>query len=344
MGQRAREGSGGAAERAWTGRRVAVTGAGGFIGSHLAEVLARRGARVRAFVRYVSHGGHGFLDELPADLRDAIEVFAGDLKDPQAVRALVRDCEIVFHLGALIAIPYSYVNPTDFAQTNVLGTMHVLNACRDAGVRRLIATSTSEVYGTAQRVPIDTDHPLQPQSPYSASKIAADMMALSYHNAFEFPVAVLRPFNTYGPRQSLRAVIPTIIAQALTRDRIELGSLAPTRDLTYVADTVDGFLRIADADGAIGRVIAIGQGKEIAIGDLARKILDVLGKGALPIIEDRARIRPDASEVLRLVADNREARDLMGWEPRVSLEDGIRRTAEWLEPRVDPRRASRYNI
>jgi nucleoside-diphosphate-sugar epimerase len=208
----------------------------------------------------------------------------------------------------------------------------------------LIVTSTSEVYGTAQRVPIDVDHPLQPQSPYSASKIAADMMALSYYNAFEFPVAVLRPFNTYGPRQSLRAVIPTIIAQALTRDRIELGSLAPTRDLTYVADTVDGFLRIADADGAVGRVIAIGQGKEIAIGDLARKILDVLGKGALPIVEDRARIRPDASEVLRLVADNRTARERLGWEPRVSLEEGIRRTAEWLEPRVDPRRASRYNI
>src|SRR5262245_4937038 len=204
----------------WKGRRVVVTGAGGFIGSHLAEELARRGARVRAFVRYNSHGSHGLLEDLPPELYASIEVAAGDLKDPQAVRALVKDAEIVFHLGALIAIPYSYVNPTDFVQTNILGTTHLLNACRDAGVARLVVTSTSEVYGTARRVPIDTEHPLTPQSPYSASKIGADMMALSYHYAFGAPVAVLRPFNTYGPRQSLRAVIPTIISQALTRDRV----------------------------------------------------------------------------------------------------------------------------
>ena len=323
---------------------MVVTGAGGFIGSHLAEALARSGARVRAFVRYSSLGGHGYLDEVADDVSGEIEVFAGDLKDPQAVRTLVADAEVVFHLGALIAIPYSYVNPTDFVQTNVIGTTHLLNACRDEGVQRVVVTSTSEVYGTARYAPIDIGHPLTPQSPYSASKIASDMLALSYHYAFESPVAVLRPFNTYGPRQSLRAVVPTIISQALTRDRIELGSLTPTRDLTFVSDTVAGFLRIGFADGAVGRVIAIGQGKEITIGDLARKILQILGKEDTPIVEDPARVRPDASEVYRLVADIEPARDLLGWEPRVSLDDGIRQTADWLGGRVDTRRSSRHQI
>jgi dTDP-glucose 4,6-dehydratase len=329
----------------WKGRRVAVTGAGGFIGSHLAEELARRGARIRAFVRYSSHGSHGLLEDLPTDLYESIHVVAGDLKDPQAVRALVKDVEVVFHLGALIAIPYSYVNPTDFVQTNVLGTVHLLNACRDERVGRVVVTSTSEVYGTARTERIDTDHPLTPQSPYSASKIAADMISLSYHHAFRMPVAVLRPFNTYGPRQSLRAVIPTIIAQALTRDRVELGSLTPTRDLTFVSDTVDAFLRIADADAAVGRVVAIGQGAEISIGDLARTVLDALGKAHVPIVHDAARTRPETSEVFRLIVDNRPAKELLGWTPTVSLADGIRRTAAWLEARKDRLvRASRYNI
>jgi dTDP-glucose 4,6-dehydratase len=328
----------------WKGRRVAVTGAAGFIGSHLAEELARRGARVRAFVRYNSQGSHGLLEEIAPDLSGTIDVVAGDLKDPQAVRALVKDAEVVFHLGALIAIPYSYVNPTDFVQTNVLGTVHLLNACRDAGVARVVVTSTSEVYGTARYAPIDADHPLTPQSPYSASKIAADMMALSYHHAFRLPVAVLRPFNTYGPRQSLRAVIPTIVAQALTRDRIELGSLTPTRDLTFVSDTVDGFLRIADAKGAIGRVIAIGQGKEISIGDLARRVLEALGKTHIPIVLDPSRVRPETSEVFRLIVDNGPAKEILGWGPTVPLDEGIRRTAAWLEARKDRLRASRYNI
>lgn len=328
----------------WKGRRVVVTGAAGFIGSHLAEELTRRGARVRAFVRYNSQGSHGLLEDLPAELYERLEVIAGDLKDPESVRALVKDADVVFHLGALIAIPYSYVNPTDFVHTNVVGTVHVLNACRDAGVGRLVVTSTSEVYGTARYAPIDTEHPLTPQSPYSASKIAADMMALSYHHAFRLPVAVLRPFNTYGPRQSLRAVIPTIISQALTRDRVELGSLTPTRDLTYVGDTVDAFLRIARCDAAVGRVIAVGQGKEISIGDLARKILEALGKGHLPIVHDASRIRPETSEVFRLVVDNGPAREILGWEPMVPLDEGIRRTAAWLEARKDRLRAGRYAI
>jgi NAD dependent epimerase/dehydratase len=328
----------------WRGRSVVVTGAGGFIGSHLAETLARDGARVRAFVRYGSHGRHGLLEELSPELADEIDVVAGDLKDPHAVRRLVEGAEVVFHLGALIAIPYSYVHPTDFVQTNVVGTTHLLNACHDEGVQRLVATSTSEVYGTARYAPIDTEHPLTPQSPYSASKIASDMVALSYHYAFGMPVAVLRPFNTYGPRQSLRAVIPTIISQALTRDRVELGSLTPTRDLTFVSDTVDAFLRIAAADEAIGKVVAIGQGEEISIGDLARLVLEVLGKDELPIVEDQRRIRPETSEVYRLIADNGPARELLGWEPRVGLAEGIRRTADWLIANVDSRRAGRHHI
>lgn len=330
--------------RGWEGRSVVVTGAGGFIGSHLAETLTRDGARVRAFIRYSSHGQHGLLEELSPELAGEIEVVAGDLKDPDAVRKLVDGAEVVFHLGALIAIPYSYVHPMDFVQTNVVGTTHVLNACRDAEVQRLVVTSTSEVYGTARYAPIDTDHPMTPQSPYSASKIASDMVSLSYHYAFGLPVAVLRPFNTYGPRQSLRAVIPTIISQALTRDRIELGSLTPTRDLTFVSDTVDGFLRIADADEAVGRVIAIGQGGEISVCDLARLVLEVLGKEHLPIVEDPGRIRPETSEVYRLIADNGPARELLGWEPRVELAEGIRWTADWLQSRVDSRRAGRHQI
>lgn len=328
----------------WSSRPVVVTGAGGFIGSHLVEELARRGARVRAFVRYNSQGSHGLLEDLPASLYEAVEIVAGDLKDPEAVRGLVRGAEVVFHLGALIAIPYSYAHPTDFAQTNVLGTVHLLNACREARVGRVVVTSTSEVYGTARYAPIDTNHPLTPQSPYSASKIAADMLSLAYHHAFGLPVAVLRPFNTYGPRQSLRAVVPTIIAQALTRDRVELGSLSPTRDLTFVSDTVDGFVRIADAPQAVGQVIAIGQGIEISVGDLARKILEVLGRPELPLVHSDVRVRPAGSEVMRLVADNHAAEQMLGWRPGVALEEGIRRTAAWFEGRRERLRADRYAV
>src|SRR5919112_1895375 len=274
------------------GRTVLVTGAAGFIGSHLTERLVRDGHEVRALVRYNGRDDRGHLDALDPEIRGAVEVHRGDLKDPEAVRRAVAGREWVFHLGALIAIPYSYQNPLDVVQTNVGGTAHVLDACRDsATLERVVLTSTSEVYGTARSVPIDEDHPLQGQSPYAATKIGADALGQSYHRAFGLPVAILRPFNTFGPRQSARAIIPTIISQALTRPTVHLGSLEPRRDLTYVLDTVSGFTSIAACDAAVGRVVNIGRGEGLSIGDLVRRIGVRLGK-ALHVETDSQRIRP----------------------------------------------------
>lgn len=311
------------------GRRVLVTGAAGFVGSHLCERLLREGARVRAFVRYNSRGDRGWLDELPPQTTPEIEFFTGDLKDPEAVHRAADGAEVVFHLGALIAIPYSYVNPLDFVQTNVLGTAHVLDACRRADVERIVHTSTSEVYGTAQRAPIDEAHPLVGQSPYSASKIAADQLAESYRRCFGLPVATARPFNVYGPRQSARAIVPAIAVQCLSSRTVELGSLHPTRDLTFVEDTVDGFLRLASEPAALGEVVNLGSGREISIGALAEtiaKLVDV----RVEIVCNEKRMRPPDSEVGRLRADVSKARDLLGWAPRMDLEEGLRRTIEWL--------------
>ncbi len=320
-----------------------VTGAGGFIGSHLAEHLARAGARVRAFVRYTSRGEHGWLDVAQPDVADAIEVFRGDLVNPEAVARAVAGCEVVFHLGALIPIPYSYLHPREFVTANVVGTLNVLEAARHEEPARIIHTSTSEVYGTARTVPIDEEHPLHPQSPYAASKVAADQLALSFKRSFGTPVVVARPFNTYGPRQSARAVIPTIITQALARDVIELGATSPTRDFMCVDDTARGLARCAEVEGIEGEVINLGTGTEISIAEVASRVLR-LTEREVPVELDEARLRPPDSEVERLVAGTRKAQELLDWRPEVELEDGLRRTIEWLSGSLSAYRPSVYNV
>jgi dTDP-glucose 4,6-dehydratase len=327
----------------WENRTVLVTGAGGFIGSHLTEQLVREGASVRAFVRYNSRGDEGLLELLPRSLYDSIHVIAGDLRDVEAVRQAVREVDTVFHLGALIAIPYSYLHPREVIQTNVMGTVNVLMAAREYGVRRVVHTSTSEVYGTAQYVPIDEEHPLQGQSPYSASKIGADKIAESFYRSFDVPVSILRPFNTYGPRQSARAVIPTIIVQALTQDKIHLGALDPMRDFTYVRDTIEGFLKMASSTMVVGHEINIGSRKCISIGDLAYKIMHLIGD-ELPLVTEKRRLRPDKSEVMRLHASNHKAYDLMGWRPQVSLDEGLGHTIDWIREHLDRYRPEVYEV
>jgi dTDP-glucose 4,6-dehydratase len=298
---------------------------------------------VRAFVRYNSRGDVGLLSALDPPLQQSMEIVAGDLRDPAAVSAAMRDIDVVFHLGALIAIPYSYVHPYEVIETNVLGTVNVLEAARIMRPARVIHTSTSEVYGTAVYAPIDEKHPLQGQSPYSASKIGADKVAESYYRAFDVPVVTVRPFNTYGPRQSTRAVIPTIITQALSLPQITLGSLAPTRDLTFVTDTVAGFLAAAASDGVLGREINLGSNDEISIGDLAAKIVGIIGR-SLPIVSSDNRKRPEKSEVGRLHSDNRLARELLGWSPQVSLDDGLSRTIRWIEQNLGRYRVGAYQL
>jgi dTDP-glucose 4,6-dehydratase len=323
------------------GRRVLVTGAGGFIGSHLTERLVEAGARVRAFVRYQSRGEQGWLDDLAPERAAALEVVRGDLRDPDALARAVEDQEIVFHLGALIAIPYSYLHPHDFVQTNVVGTAHLLDACRSRGVARLVHTSTSEVFGTAKRVPIDESHPRVGQSPYAASKIAADALVESYHRSFGLPAVILRPFNTFGPRQSARAVIPAIASQCLAGRDVELGSTHPTRDLTYVDDTVEGFLRAASAPGVEGQDFNLGTGREISVGELAQLVIEMTG-GKSRLVHDAARVRPEQSEVERLCADHRRARDRLGYAPRVRLEEGLARTLRWIEANLSRFRVGQY--
>jgi NAD dependent epimerase/dehydratase len=311
----------------WQNKRVLVTGAGGFIGSHLVERLVELGASVRALIHYNALGSWGWLDYSPH--RERIEVIMGDLTDRDLVFQAARNVEIVFHLGALIAIPYSYQAPSSYVRTNIEGTLNILLAARDLKVGRLVHTSTSEVYGTARYVPIDENHPLQGQSPYSATKIAADKLAEAFYCSYGVPVVIVRPFNTYGPRQSTRAVIPTIISQCLNGDTIRLGHLHPTRDLNYVSDTVEGFIRAATADNVLGQTINLGSGREISIGNLALLIARLLGK-QVQIITDERRRRPEKSEVERLLADNSKAKRLLGWEPRVSLEEGLLRTIDWM--------------
>ena len=324
--------------------RVLVTGAGGFIGSHLCESLVACGATIRALVRYNSRGDWGYLEELPAGVKDAIEVIQGDVRDAHLMREIVRGCDYVFHLAALIGIPYSYVAPESYVATNVRGTLNLLEAAREAGVSRVIHTSTSEVYGTSRYVPIDENHPLQGQSPYSATKIAADKLAESFHLSFGLPVVIVRPFNTYGPRQSARAVIPTIATQLLAGcETLFLGSLDTVRDLTYVSDTVRGFLLAGQAQQAVGQVINLGNEKGISVGDLAQKIMQILGR-EVPIAQDPARIRPEMSEVGRLVASAVRARNVLGWQPLVGLSEGLQSVIEYIRSHISSYKAARYAV
>ena len=327
----------------WKNKKVLVTGAGGFIGSHLVERLVSNGASVRAFVHYNSRGDPGRLQMLPADSLGRVELLAGDLRDAQTMRDAVKDMEIVFHLGALISIPYSYRHPAEVAETNLMGTLNVLMACRDLKVERLVHTSSSEVYGTAQYAPIDEDHPLHGQSPYSASKIGADKLAESFYCAYELPVVTVRPFNTYGPRQSGRAVIPTIITQALAASELKLGNLETRRDFTFIDDTVNGFLRAGETPGIEGETYNLGTGEAIRIGDLVEKIMQNLNR-TVRMVVDPARLRPEQSEVMHLISDNRLARQKLGWQPLVSLDHGLDLTIAWIRDHLDLYQVGTYEF
>jgi NAD dependent epimerase/dehydratase len=323
------------------GKRTLVTGADGFIGSHLAEALLEAGCDVRALALYNSFGAWGWLDSLPRPTLDSIEVVTGDVRDPHGVRTALRGVDVVFHLAALIAIPYSYHSPDSYLDTNVRGTLNVLQAARDLETERVLVTSTSEVFGTARYAPIDESHPRQGQSPYSATKIAADALAEAFHRSFGLPVTVARPFNTYGPRQSARAVIPTIICQLSAGNlEIRLGALHPTRDLTFVTDICAGFIALARCDAAVGRDVNMGSGREISIGDLARKLIALVEPQAL-LVADEERLRPARSEVERLLADSTLMSTLTGWAPSVSLDEGLARTVAWF---AEPANLQRYKV
>lgn len=327
----------------WEQRQVLVTGAGGFIGSHLTEALVKAGAKVRVFIRYNSRDGRGNLEDLEPMVLEQIEIVAGDLRDADVIERSVKGCDTVFHLGALVGIPYSYKNPREVVETNILGTFNILNSARDHEVNRIVSTSTSEVYGSARYVPIDETHPLQGQSPYSASKIGADKLAESFYASFNLPVVTIRPFNSYGPRQSARAIIPTLITQALACEEIRLGNTEALRDFTFVTDTVEGFIAAARTQEAIGKVINVGSGREISIGQLADIIINTTQSSA-KIVKDESRVRPVRSEVTRLLADNRLAKETLGWEPQISLEEGIKRTVDWIAAHLNRFQIGKYQI
>lgn len=324
-------------------KKILVTGADGFIGSHLTEELVKQGYDVRAFVYYNSFNSCGWLDQSSREVKKSLDIFSGDIRDPFGVKEAVKGCTHVLHLASLIAIPYSYHSPATYIDTNVNGTLNIVQAARELGVEKVVHTSTSEVYGTAQYVPIDENHPLQGQSPYSASKIGADQMAFSFYRSFDTPVAIIRPFNTYGPRQSARAVIPTIISQlASGQTTIKLGAISPTRDFNYVKDSVDGFISVMNSPKSIGEVINVGSNYEVSIGETAEMIADIMGVN-LTIETDEQRLRPEKSEVNRLWAENKKAKELIGWEPRYGNKDGFRRgleeTIEWF---TNPKNLAQY--
>jgi dTDP-glucose 4,6-dehydratase len=324
--------------------KLLVTGADGFIGSHLVEELVKEGKRVKAFTYYNSFNSWGWLDTLPKEIIDEIEVFSGDIRDPNGVRESLKGADEVYHLAALIAIPFSYHSPDSYVDTNIKGTLNVLQAARDLGTKRVLITSTSEVYGTAQYVPIDENHPYQGQSPYSATKIGADRLAESFYRSFNMPITIVRPFNTYGPRQSARAVIPSIITQLLAgNEEIQLGSLTPTRDFNYVKDTARGFIEIAKSDKTIGEEVNIATQKEISIGQLAQEMIDQINPNAR-IICDEQRLRPENSEVNRLLGSNEKIRRLTAWKPEYNLETGLAETIEWLRNNLHRYKTDIYNI
>jgi NAD dependent epimerase/dehydratase len=328
-------------------KTVLVTGPDGFIGTHLTEKLLRLGCSVRAFVKYDKGVSTNLMQMLPEELKKNLTIIPGDVRNPDGLRHAAKGVDVIFHLAAIVSIPYSYVNPRDVVETNTIGTMNVLVAGLENKVEKIVHTSTSEVYGTAQYVPIDEKHPLQGQSPYSASKIGADKIAESFYKSFDVPVATIRPFNQYGPGQSARAVIPTIITQALTSSKVHLGSLTPTRDFTFVKDTVDAFISIADSPKTIGEVINIGTGTEISIGDLTSKIIDIVGKNGgkeIDIVSEDERKRPEKSEVNRLLADISKAKKLIGWKPKVSLDEGLRITVDWASKSLDRYSLGKYEI
>ncbi len=327
----------------WQNNKVFVTGAGGFIGSHLVERLVEMGSKVRCFIRYTSRNNWGCLELLPANIRSNVEVFSGDLMNPESVARAMEGMDRVFHLGCLIAIPYSYIHPREVVEINVVGTYNVLQAALKEEVEKVVHTSSSEVYGTAQYVPIDEKHLLQAQSPYAASKIGADKIAESFYLSYNLPVSVIRPFNTYGPRQSARAVIPTIITQVLAGKEIFLGSMHPTRDFTYVEDVVDGFIKVAECKEAVGQVINVGSGKEISINELADKIIDITGSKSR-VIFDATRIRPEQSEVERLCADIKKAKEMLKWHPKLSLKEGLKRTVDWFSEHLHLYKPELYNV
>ncbi|UKJ08226.1 NAD-dependent 4,6-dehydratase LegB [Solitalea lacus] len=320
-------------------KKVLITGADGFIGSHLVEHLLNEGAKVKAFTYYNSFNSWGWLDTFPKEVLSEVEIFSGDIRDPYGVRTAVKGCDVILHLAALIAIPYSYHSPDSYVDTNIKGTLNILNAARDFGIEKTLVTSTSEVYGTALRVPIDEEHPKQGQSPYSATKIGADHMAESYYRSFNSPVTIVRPFNTFGPRQSARAVIPTIITQLLSgKEEIKLGSLHPTRDLLFVKDTVAGFAEIAKSDSLQGHEVNIATNSEISVGDLAQKLIDLINPNA-KIVTDDQRLRPEKSEVERLFGSNEKIKKLTNWSQKFSLEEGLKQTIEWFR---DPKNLAQY--
>ncbi|MFU0823634.1 NAD-dependent 4,6-dehydratase LegB [Clostridium sp.] len=330
---------------AWKGKKVLVTGAEGFIGSHLTERLVELGANVTALVQYNSFNNWGWIDTFDKNVKDSINVITGDIREYDNVKRMVKGQQVVMHLAALIAIPYSYLSPMAYVRTNVEGTTNILEACREEdNIERIVHTSTSETYGTALYVPIDEKHPMQGQSPYSASKIGADKMAESFYRSFNLPIVTLRPFNTYGPRQSARAVIPTIISQVLAgKKEIKLGSLTPTRDFNYVKDTAEAFIKVAESDKTIGEVINAGSNYEISIGDTVQKIIDIIGAD-VKIVCDEERIRPEKSEVNRLWADNTKIKQLTNWVPRYTLDEGLKETIEWIKNNMQYFKTDIYNV
>jgi NAD dependent epimerase/dehydratase len=328
------------------GKRVLVTGAGGFIGSHLVEQLVKKGCKVVAFAHYNSFNRWGWLDTLPGNDLENITVFTGDIRDPYGVKKAMENISTVFHLAALIGIPYSYHSPDTYVDTNVKGTLNILQAARELGVERIIHTSTSEIYGTAQQIPITEEHPVNPQSPYAATKSGADFLALTFHRSFDVPVTVVRPFNTYGPRQSARAVIPTIISQIISKKGVvSLGAVSPTRDLNFVTDTANGFIMAAESDAAIGEVVNLGTGLEISIGNLAKKIGEIMNT-TITLETDMQRLRPEKSEVERLCASNVKAKKILGWKPMITLSHGLELTVKWFlkEENNSVYKSTIYNI